>query len=271
MKRHVFMLSDGTGITAEALGNSLITQFENISFERLTIPYIDSLEKANKVVKQINQAHVDTGIKPLVFMTLVNQEIRNHFFQAQACVFDLFNTFIGPLEQELNEKSSYTVGRTHGVIDNKLYLQRLEAIDFALAHDDGIKIRGYDKADIILIGVSRCGKTPSCLYMALQYGILAANYPFTDDEIVGFKLPEILRPYKDKLFGLTIDVHRLQQIRQERRPNSKYATTEQCRLEVNEVEAMYQREKIPYLNSTKYSIEEISTKILAAAGLHRRF
>ncbi len=271
MKRFVFMLSDGTGITAETLGNSLISQFDNISFERLTIPYIDSIEKAEKVVQQINKAYQEHGSKPLVFMTLVNREIRSHFFkEAKACVFDLFNTFIAPLEYELNEKSSYTVGRTHGVVDNQLYLHRLEAIDFALSHDDGVKTRGYEKADIILIGVSRCGKTPSCLYMALQYGILAANYPFTDEEMLGFKLPEILRPYKDKLFGLTIDVPRLQQIRSERRPNSKYASTDQCRLEVAEVEAMYQKEKIPYINSTKYSIEEISTKILASAGLQRK-
>lgn len=270
MKRYVFMLSDGTGITAETLGNSLITQFENIPFIRHTIPYIDSIEKAEKVVLQINEAFQKEGVKPLVFMTLVNPEIRNHFKKANASVFDLFNTFIDPLEQELNEKSSYTVGRTHGVINNKLYLQRLEAIDFALSHDDGVKIRGYEKADIILIGVSRCGKTPSCLYMALQYGILAANYPFTDEEIIGFQLPEALRPFKHKLFGLTIDTYRLQQIRSERRPNSKYASAEQCRLEVNEVEAMYQKEKIPYINSTNYSIEEISTRILASANLQRK-
>lgn len=271
MKRYVYMLSDGTGITAETLGNSLITQFENIAFERLTIPYIDSMEKAEDVVLQINKSFKESGVKPLVFMTLVNKEIRTHFFnKADACVFDLFNTFIGPLEQELKEKSSYTVGRTHGVINNKLYLHRLEAIDFALSHDDGIKTRGYDKADIILIGVSRCGKTPSCLYMALQYGILAANYPFTEEELIGFKLPDILKPYKDKLFGLTIDTVRLQQIRSERRPHSKYASAEQCRLEVNEVEAMYHKEKIPFINSTKYSIEEISTKILASANIQRK-
>jgi [pyruvate, water dikinase]-phosphate phosphotransferase / [pyruvate, water dikinase] kinase len=270
MKRYVFMISDGTGITAETLGHSLITQFENIAFERFTIPYVDSIEKAEQVLQQVNQAYQEQGIKPLIFMTLIDTEIRNYLKKAHACVFDLFSTFIGPMEEELNEKSSYTVGRTHGVVNNKLYLHRLEAIDFALSHDDGIKTRGYDKADIVLIGVSRCGKTPSCLYMALQYGILAANYPFTEEEIIGFQLPEVLRPYKHKLFGLTIDVHRLQQIRSERRPNSKYASQEQCRLEVNEVEAMYQKEKIPYINSTKYSIEEISTKILAASGIQRK-
>lgn len=270
MKRYVYMLSDGTGITAEMLGNSLITQFENIEFEKLTIPYIQSIEEAENVVIMINQSFKEQGIKPLVFMTLVNPELRKFFQKANACVFDLFSTFIGPLETELQEKSSYTVGRTHGVADVKTYTHRIEAVDFALSHDDGIKTRGYEKADIILIGVSRCGKTPSCLYMALQYGILAANYPFTDDDLIGFHLPECLKPFKHKLFGLTIDVERLQQIRSERRPNSKYASAEQCRIEVREVEAMYQKEKIPYINSTKFSIEEIATKVLAASGLQRK-
>lgn len=270
MVRYVFMLSDGTGITAEALGNSLITQFENILFEKTTIPYIDSVEKAENVVLRINDSFKLTGTKPLIFMTLINPEIRSIIKKADASVYDLFSTFIGPLEEELSEKSSYTVGRTHGVADNKSYFHRIEAVDFALSHDDGVKTRGYEQADIILIGVSRCGKTPSCLYMALQYGILAANYPFTEDDHTGFHLPEVLKPYKSKLFGLTIDVERLQQIRSERRPNSKYSSVEQCRIEVTEVEEMYQRERIPYINSTRYSIEEISTKILASAGLKRK-
>ena len=267
MKRYVFMLSDGTGITAEALGDSLITQFENINFEKTTMPYIDSIEKAEAVVQLINESFLKEGVKPLIFMTLVNPEIRAYIKKANASVF---STFIGPLEQELAEKSSYTVGRTHGVADNKMYTHRIDAVDYALSHDDGVKIKGYEKADIILIGVSRCGKTPSCLYMALQYGILAANYPFTDEDLSYFHLPETLKPYKDKLFGLTIDVERLQQIRTERRANSKYSSAEQCRLEVMEVEAMYKRERIPYINSTRFSIEEISTKILAAAGLKRK-
>jgi regulator of PEP synthase PpsR (kinase-PPPase family) len=270
MKRHVFMLSDGTGITAETLGDSLISQFEQIEFEQLTIPYIDSVQKAEEVVLRINRSFDEQLIKPLVFMTFVNPEIRACINKSKGCFFDLFSTFIGPLEVELQEKSSYTVGRTHGVINNKSYLNRMAAIDFALNHDDGVKTRGYENADIILIGVSRCGKTPSCLYMALQYGILAANYPFTDNNLSEFNLPERLRPYKKKLFGLTIDSYRLQQIRSERRPNSQYASAEQCRLEVSEIEAMYKKENIPYIDSTKFSIEEISTKILVYAGLPRK-
>lgn len=270
MKRHVFMLSDGTGITAENLGNSLITQFEHIEFEKFTIPYIDSTLKAKAAVERINQCYHETKIKPLVFMTLVNANIVEIINQSKASVFDLFNTFLGPMEKELRTTSSYTVGRTHGVVNPKSYRQRIEAVDFALLHDDGIKIRDYEQADIILIGVSRCGKTPSCIYMALHFGVLAANYPFTEEELILFQLPSILKPYKQKLFGLTIDPERLHHIRTERRPDSRYASAEQCRLEVAEVEAMYQREKIPCLNSTRYSIEEIATKILTIAGIKRK-
>ncbi|KTD36644.1 putative phosphotransferase [Legionella nautarum] len=271
MQRNVFMISDGTGITAENLGNSLITQFESIQFDKLTLPYIDTIEKAEATVKRINACYEETGIKPLIFMTLINPDIAHTINQAKAHVFDLFNVFLGPLEIELNAKSSYTVGKTHGVANQQTYTHRIEAVDYAMSHDDGVNIRGYEKADIILIGVSRCGKTPSCLYMALHFGVLAANYPFTDEDLKSFRLPDILKPYKSKLFGLTIDAERLQHIRTERRPNSKYSSMEQCRLEVSEVEAMYKCEHIPYLNSTRYSIEEIATKILSTAGIRRKF
>lgn len=270
MKRFVFIISDGTGITAESLAHSLLTQFENIEFEKQTIPYLDTLEKAGAFIARINRCYEETEIKPLVFMTLVNPNINAYIKQSKACVFDLFSTFLAPLEQELSTKSSYTVGRTHGVADVESYNHRIEAVNYCLAHDDGIKTRDYDKADIILIGVSRCGKTPSCLYMALQFGILAANYPFTDDDLSDFRLPEPLRPYKKKLFGLTIDAQRLQHIRTARRPNSQYASAEQCRLETSEVEVMYQKENIPFINSTRFSIEEIATKIMTSAGIQRR-
>lgn len=270
MKRHVFMISDGTGITVESLGNSLLTQFEGIEFEKTTIPYIDSIEKADAVIAQINQSYAETGIKPLAFMTLVNPDIHEHITQSKACVFDLFNTFLAPLEKELGVKSSDTVGRAHGLADSKAYDLRIDAINYALTYDDGVKLRGYEHADIILVGVSRCGKTPSCLYLALQFGIFAANYPITDDDLTDFRLPESLRPYKNKLFGLTIDPERLQHIRTARRPDTLYSSLEQCRTEVAEVEAMYKKEGIPFINSTRYSVEEIATKVMSISGLPRR-
>ncbi len=270
MKRHVFMISDGTGITAELLGNSLLAQFERVEFEKHTIPYVDSIEKAEIVLERINQTYSESESKPLVFMTLVNPQISIVIKQANACLFDLYNTFLDQLEIELGTESSDAIGRAHGLPDNKTYDQRIEAVNFALTYDDGVKPQGYDHADIILIGVSRCGKTPSCLYMALRFGIYAANYPFTDEDLSDFRLPELLRPYKQKLFGLTIAPERLQNIRTERRPNSNYASAEQCRREVAEVEMVFQRENIPFINSTYLSIEEIATKIISIAKIKRR-
>ena len=264
------MISDGTGITVESLGNSLLTQFEGIEFDKHTIPYIDSLNKSEAIIEQINACYAKTGIKPLVFTTFINAEISEHIAQANACVFDLFNTFLSPLEKELGIKSSDTVGRAHGVADTKSYDLRIDAINYAMTYDDGVKIQGYDKADIILVGVSRCGKTPSCLYMALQFGIFAGNYPFTDDDLALLQLPDVLRPYKNKLFGLTIDPDRLQHIRTARRPNTPYSSPERCRIEVSEIESMYKKEHIPFINSTRYSVEEITTKIMSITGLPRR-
>lgn len=270
MKRFVFIISDGTGLTAESLANSLLTQFEQLEFEKQTMPYIDSIEKVAALINRLDQCYETTNTRPLVFMTIVNPDLSASVKKAKACVLDLFNTFLAPLEQELAIKSSYTVGRTHSVADNQSYDRRIDAVNFALSHDDGIKTNDYDKAEIILIGVSRSGKTPSCLYMALQFGILAANYPLTEEELTNLMLPKVLKNHKNKLFGLTIDAIRLQQIRTERRPNSQYASIEQCRREVSEVENIYHQDNIPFINSTRYSIEEITTKIMASANLKRK-
>jgi regulator of PEP synthase PpsR (kinase-PPPase family) len=270
MKRYVFMISDGTGLTVEGLANSLITQFENIKFIKQTIPYIDDLEKAQFAINKINEAYEISGEKPLVFMTFVNCEIKKKIKQSNAYIIDLYSRFLSELEQELGVKPTSTVGKTYAVINPETYSNRIEAIDYALLHDDGIRPKDYDKADIILIGVSRSGKTPSCLYMALQFGILAANYPFTEEDLHDMRLPAVLKPHKHKLFGLTIDCDRLQQIRNERKPDSRYASVKQCKLELAEVEALYKMENIPYLDSTKYSIEEIATKVLSISGLKRK-
>jgi len=268
MQRYAFMISDRTGLTVESLGNSLLTQFEGVDFKKETIPYLDTLKKADAMVAKINACSAE--YKPIVFITLIDPEISACIKKANACVLDLFGTFLNPLEQELGKKSSYTVGKTHAVANIQTYDHRIDAINFALDHDDGIKFKGYEQADVILVGVSRSGKTPCCLYMALQFGVFAANYPFTDDDLLGSDLPKALLPYRKKLFGLTIDPKRLEHIRTGRRPNSQYASPDQCRLEVNKIEQLYRENRIPYLNSTSYSIEEISTKIMAKCKLQRR-
>jgi len=270
MKRYAYFISDGTGITAETLGNSLFSQFDKIQFERVTLPYIDSVEKAEAAVAKINQAAIDSESSAIVFDTIVDKNIRAIIDTADAFKVDIFAAFLAPLERELNVDSCYTVGKSHSPTDSANYLSRIDAVNFALDNDDGAKTRHYEEADIILIGVSRSGKTPTCLYLAMQFGIKAANYPLTEDDMADLSLPAFLQMHKHKLFGLTIDPDRLSAIRNERRANSRYASLKQCYHEVDEVELLYQREQIQSISTTDKSIEEISTRIMALAGLQRR-
>lgn len=270
MKRSAFFISDGTGITAENLGHSLLSQFASIEFEHITIPYIDSIEKAHEAVAHINKVAVQDGNSPIIFETIVDENIRKILAKCNGFNVDIFSTFLHPLEKELQTSSSYTVGKSHAIVDESSYKIRIEAIHYALDNDDGARTRNYPDADLILTGVSRSGKTPTCLYLALQFGIKAANYPLTEDDLDDVKLPNALKENKDKLFGLTINPHRLTAIRNERKADTKYASARQCEMEVRAVQAIYNKFNIPHLDTTALSIEEISTRILAMTGIERR-
>jgi regulator of PEP synthase PpsR (kinase-PPPase family) len=260
--RTVFFVSDGTGITAETFGNSILAQF-GAKPRHVRRPFIDTLEKAQQVVQEINGCAVAEGRRPIVFITLVNESVRAHVRErSQALVLDMFNTFVEPLEAEFGIKSNHRVGRFTEVAASQEYHDRIEAINFSLAHDDGQSARNLAQADVILVGVSRSGKTPTSLYLAMQHGIKAANYPLIPEDFDRNALPSMLVPYKRKCFGLTIDAERLSQIRNERRPGSKYASIENCRFEVNEAERLMKRDAIAWLSSTHKSIEEIATTIL---------
>jgi regulator of PEP synthase PpsR (kinase-PPPase family) len=269
LRRTVFFVSDRTGITAEMLGNSLLSQFEAIDFQRRTIPFVDTPEKIAEVVRTIDGVGAETGTRPLVFSSIVDEAMSAQLGKADALFLDLFQVFIAPLEAELAAKSSHAAGRSHGIANSHDYFARMEAINFAQTHDDGAATRDLGKAQVILVGVSRCGKTPTTLYLALQFAVLAANFPLTPDDFVEHKLPDSVLPYRDRLFGLTIDPERLQQIRQARRPGSRYAALDNCRYEVREAEQLMQRERIATIDTTSRSIEEIATTILHRAGLQR--
>jgi regulator of PEP synthase PpsR (kinase-PPPase family) len=269
-RRTVFFISDGTGITAQMLGHSLLTQFEGVEFNQVTLPFVDSSEKAEDCLVRIAAAGADGNGQPVVFSTLVNQDVRAVLRKANALFLDFFETFIDPLEAGLGIKSSHTIGRSHSAMDKKEYHQRIEAINFAMAHDDGASHRELGQADVILIGVSRSGKTPTSLYLALQFGVKAANYPLIPEDFQRMKLPEALRLHKPKLFGLTIAPERLHEIRKERRPDSRYAALDNCRYEVEEAETLMRREGIHSINSTTKSIEEIATTILRELRIHRQ-
>lgn len=269
-KRTVFFLSDHTGITVEKLGHSLLTQFAELEFDRIRIPYINSPQKAERTRNRITEVSERSSCKPLVFSSITDDDLRKTIQQSDAFVLDFFDTFIAPLEAALHMTSSHAKGKAHGLVNYDTYHSRIDAVNFSLNNDDGSNVRHYDKADLILIGVSRSGKTPTCLYLALQFGLNAANYPLTDNELETTQLPKAVKPHRRKVFGLTINPEQLQRIRQERRPGSRYASRAQCQKEVTAAEELYHLQNIPCINTTAVSIEEIATTVVEEMGLDLR-
>lgn len=268
-RRTVFFVSDQTGVTAETMGHSLLTQFDGLEFRPVTLPFVSSVDKAEEAVRKVNLAGEQSGIRPIIFSTLVQDDLRDVVKRSDALFLDFFDAFVGPLEQELATKSTHRTGRAHGIADMQTYTMRINATNFTLANDDGVG-RDYEHADVVLVGVSRSGKTPTCLYLALQYGVFAANYPVTEDDLESGRLPAPLQQHRPKLYGLTITAARLQQIRNERRPNSRYSSAQQVQYEIRTAEALFEKFGIPYLNTTECSVEEIASRILDNSGIERR-
>jgi regulator of PEP synthase PpsR (kinase-PPPase family) len=261
--RIVFIVSDGTGITAENFSQSILAQFE-ATFKHIRIPFVDSVDKAHEAVSNINQALNKYGVQPIVFTTLVNPELNRIVSKANGLILDMFQTFVAPLEAALGMKSTHAMNRLHHNADTEAYKNRIEAINYSLAHDDGQSNQNLGEADVILVGISRVGKTPTSLYLAMQYGLKAANYPLIPEDFERGQLPKDLIPYRQKIFGLMIDAERLSEIRNERRPGSNYAKLENCRYEINEATAMMKKQSIPWVLTTSKSIEEIATTVLQA-------
>ena len=268
--RSVFFISDGTAITSETLGRSILSQFPTVPFETRVIPYVDTLDRADEAVNQINLAHQRDGVKPLVFDTIVDPVIRERINGADAFNLDIYEGLISKIADEIKVQPAPHTGHAHGDVDSENYKSRIDAVHFALDNDDGARTTHYDAADSILIGVSRSGKTPTSLYLALQFGIRAANYPLTEDDLYENSLPKALKPYRDKLFGLVIDTDRLVKIRNERRAGSRYASYQQCQQELRAIQGIYISQGIPNIDVSTMSIEEIATRILQMTGLKRR-
>ena len=267
-RKTVFFVSDSTGITAETIGNSIMAQFEGVQFDGHRIAFVDNREKAEAAALRIKTAYAQNGERPIVVNTLVDQHLCDIIAESGALMIDVLAPFVGTLELELGARRSGALNRSHGMVDFAQYEARINATNYALAHDDGID-PNYAEADVVLVGVSRVGKTPTCLYMALHYGIKAANYPLTEEDLDKLELPKRLVPYKQRLYGLTIDAKRLAQVREARRPGSRYARLEQCRYELDQADKLFRREGIGTQNTTHTSIEEIASKILAQLGIER--
>ena len=266
--RQVYFLSNGTAITAETLGLSLLAQFPDHSFQTRTVPFVDTLEKAHAFADEISRCVQENGQLPIVICTMGDEDLIKIVKQCKALVIDPFGDILPRLEKALSTQH-HQPGESHRTVNPSLYESRIDAIDYAMLHDDGGRTQNYGEADIILLGVSRSGKTPSCLYLALQFGIRAANYPITEEDMDSDRLPAPLHGHEDRLYGLTTDPQRLINVRQARRPNSRYASAQQCRFELRAVEDMYLRHGIAYINTARMSVEEISARIIRDNGLHR--
>ena len=269
-QRTVFFVSDQTGVTAETLGHAMLTQFDGLEFRPVTVPFVDSLDKVEQLAGRIDAAAREEGARPIVFTSLVDERLRARLLACNALVLDFFEAFLAPLEQELATTSSHALGKPHRMADVASYNLRIDAINYAMAADDGHSTQHYGEADVILMGVSRSGKTPTCLYLALQYGIFAANYPLAEEDLESGHLPERLLACKDRLYGLTISPERLRQIRLERRSVGRYASAQQVSFELRAAERLFKRYNIPYTDTTHTSVEEIASTILNVTGIERR-
>lgn len=267
--RAIFYVSDGTGITAETIGHSVLTQFDGIPFQTRRLPFVDSPAKAREAAVEIRRVGDATGFRPVVINTVVDGHLSALIAESGALMLDVFAPFIPPLEAELGMPRTPKVGKAHGGADSAEYEARMNATNYALTHDDGVQAN-FSDAEVILMGVSRSGKTPTCLYMGLHYGVRAANYPLLPEDLEAGELPPKLRPHRARIHGLTIDPRRLAQIREQRRAGSRYASIEQCRWEVEEAERLFRREQIPVMHSTHMSIEEIASKVMQSLGIHRQ-
>ncbi|MDA3919459.1 MAG: kinase/pyrophosphorylase [Salinisphaera sp.] len=269
-QRAIFFLSDRTGITAETLGSTLLTQFDESELRQSTLPFVNTADKARSTLAYIEHTGRASGLTPIVFSTTVSDEVRAVLRAGNIVFLDLFDMFLPSLESALDTKSTHRVGQAHGIANQDIYDSRIDAMNFALNHDDGVNEQGYERAEVILVAPSRVGKTPVCIYMAMQYGIYAANYPLTEDEFDSGQLPRALKPHRDKLYGLYIDPKRLHHIRSERRKGSQYAAIPQVSYELRQAEQLYKKHRVPYAETTHKSIEELATLIMQDKNLRRR-
>lgn len=260
--RAVYFVSNSTGITVETLGRSLLYQFSETQFESYSLRFIDSVSKAKEAVRVIDEHSKLSEIRPIILSTLVKPELRKILSEANGLYLDVFDRFIEPIEKEMGCKAKLGMGHVHGIGDDDYYSERIDAVNYSLKTDDGIGAKVYQQADVILVGASRTGKTPTSLYLAMHYGLKAANYPIVDEELDSHSLPGSLADFKDKVFGLLVTPERLHNIRTKRRAGSPYASLSQCQYEVRQTESLFQQQNIPYFDVSSMSVEEVASNIM---------
>ncbi|MEE9444122.1 MAG: pyruvate, water dikinase regulatory protein [Cocleimonas sp.] len=261
-KRTVFFISESTGITAETLGMSLLSQFPHVEFTQIQRPFVDNEDTAKKLVGEINQVAAEESFRPLAFATMPEEKINQILQQANCHYYEVFESFLDKIGHDLKTKPVLESGLSHGLVNEKTYDARIDALNFTLKHDDAMVLKTLGDADVIIVGVSRSGKTPTSLYLALKFGIKAANYPITEDDFEQNALPDVLLENRDKLFATSIKAKRLHQIREKRMPNSSYSALETCKSEIKQAHALYEKYGLTPMDVTTQSIEELAAQIV---------
>ena len=256
---HLHLVSDSTGDTVHSVARACLVQFD----EAQAIEHVWSMVRTRSQID-----HVLAGIEAnrgLVLFTMVNNALRQVLLDGcrrwQVPAIPVLDPVIGALAAYLGRESRGLPGKQH-LLDSE-YFARIDAMTFAINHDDGQSSWGINDADVCLVGVSRSSKTPTCLYLANR-GIKAANVPF----VPGVQLPsELLLAEKPLVVGLTNDPERLIHLRRNRlsmldhNEATDYTDLEAVRIEVREARRVFAEHHWPVIDVTRRSIEETASSI----------
>jgi len=265
--KDVYYISDSTGILATNLGQALICQFPEVNFSGEKFPFIRTVEDAKKTLAYILSR--SGGRRPLIFSTIINSDVRKIFDSPEVEFFDAFGHFLDRLETCLETPALREPGFARH-LDNVHMAKRVEAIYFCLEHDDGRKVDEFDEADIILLGVSRAGKTPISVYLSTQMGLKSANFPLTSEYLTRYRIPDGIMQNRAKAVGLTTSAQLLNSVREKRYPGSNYAKLSTCIEEIHQAQRIFQKNKIPIISTAGKSIEEAATQVLRELSILKK-
>ena len=265
--KDVYYVSGSTAILAEDMGKALLAQFHGIRFREEKIPFIHTPDDAKKALAHILRQ--SDGTQPLLFCTIMDQATRDVFNCPQVQFFDIFLNTLEALEKALESKALREPGYSRHFTISKMD-KRVDAIHFSLEHDDGTRTAEYDEAEIILIGVSRSGKTPVSIYLATHMELKAANFPLTSDHLEHYELPKDIVRNRKRVVGLTSSPQYLHNIREKRYAGSSYASLANCTRELQQAKQLFMRHNIKILNVEGRSIEEIAVQAIQAIGLAKK-
>lgn len=267
--RHVFhlhLVSDSTGETIHSVARACLAQFDNVEPVEHAWPLARTENAMNVVLDGIED-------KPgPVMYTLVDDKLREKLRDGcrrlKVPCISVLDPVIAAFGKFLDAQPLHRIGGQHEM--DAEYFQRIEAMDWALAHDDGQRATEFDRSDVILVGVSRTSKTPTCLYLANR-GVKAANVPY----VPGIPLPDVLDQIKNALvIGLTNDPKRLVELRRARLAllqqggETPYVDPEVVRSEITEARRYFAERQWPVIDVTRRSIEETAAAIMTQLARH---